>query len=50
MSELVECALRAYFRAEARRVQSPPLPSFRGGRMLVDVANRDALYDAMEKD
>lgn len=26
----------------------PPLPSFQSGGALVDVADRDALYDAME--
>jgi hypothetical protein len=26
----------------------PPLPTFRSGGMLVDVADRDALYQAME--
>lgn len=48
MSELVEAALRDSF--EKRR--SPPievnLPTFKGGRAMVDVANRDRLYDIME--
>ena len=26
----------------------PPLPTFRGGGALVDVADRDALYEVME--
>jgi hypothetical protein len=26
----------------------PPLPSFNAGRPLVDVANRDALYDVLD--
>ena len=27
----------------------PPLPSWNGGRELVDIANRDQLHDAMEE-
>lgn len=48
MSELVETALRLLFRApkDARRL--PPLPTFKGGGHLVDIADRDALYHAME--
>jgi predicted transcriptional regulator len=50
MSELIERALRQLLEAEAQQ-QAPaltPLPSFNMGRPAVDVANRDALYDAME--
>ncbi|BFU96561.1 MAG: hypothetical protein NTNFB02_32830 [Nitrospira sp.] len=48
MSELVETALRALLRAQKTRHALPPLPSFKSGGQLVDVADRDALYQAME--
>jgi len=48
MSELVETALRMLFRASKKRGELPPLPTFRSGGALVDVADRDALYQAME--
>lgn len=48
MSELVEMALRLLFRAQRTRETLPPLPTFQGGGTLVDVADRDALYQAME--
>ena len=47
MSELVEMALRMLFRTPKKRRELPPLPTFHGGA-LVDVADRDALYQAME--
>ena len=48
MSELVETALRSLFRSQKKRHELPPLPTFHGGGALVDVADRDALYQAME--
>ena len=48
MSELVESALRLLFRTEKTKRPLPPLPSFRSGGYLVDIADRDALYQAME--
>jgi ABC-type phosphate transport system ATPase subunit len=48
MSELVETALRGLFRAQRKRQDVPPLPTFHSGGTLVDVADRDALYQAME--
>ena len=48
MSELVETGLRLLFRATRDQRKLPPLPTFRSGGHLVDVSNRDALYDAME--
>jgi len=48
MSELVETALRGLFQARRSRDELPPLPSFRGGGTRVDIADRDALYQAME--
>jgi Ribbon-helix-helix protein, copG family len=47
MSELVEMALRMLLRTRKKKEAIPPLPTFRGGA-LVDVAGRDALYQAME--
>jgi hypothetical protein len=48
MSELVETALRSLFRSQNERVELTPLPTFHSGGALVDVADRDALYQAME--
>ena len=48
MSELVETALRLRLRAPKRRRPMADLPTFRSGGALVDVADRDALYHAME--
>jgi hypothetical protein len=49
MSELVETALRLLLQRQPRAADLPPLPSFRGGADLVDIADRDALYDAMDE-
>ncbi len=48
MSELVETALRSLFRSQKKRRDIPPLPAYHSGGTLVDVADRDALYQAME--
>ena len=48
MSELVERALRLLLRSQRGRGKIPPLPKFRSGGTLVDIADRDALYQAME--
>lgn len=48
MSELVESALRASFRAVPRDEALPPLPVLHSGGTLVEIADRDALYQAME--
>lgn len=50
MSDLVETALRSYFQARRKGAASvlPALPSFASGGAMVDVADRDALYQAME--
>lgn len=51
MSELVEGAVRRMLDEAERPLAKPsPLPTFDGGRLLVDVADRDALYRAMEED
>ena len=49
MSELVEAALRVAVEPEPRKARLPPLPAFSGGRPRVNVADRDALYRAMEE-
>ena len=49
MSELVESGLRLVLQTKPPARPLPPLPSFAGGRELVDVADRDALYEAMER-
>jgi hypothetical protein len=48
MSELVETALRNLFRSQKKVTELSPLPSFHSGGAFVDVADRDALYQAME--
>ena len=48
MSELVETALRLLFQSREDRGKLPPLPTFRSGGALVEVADRVALYQAME--
>jgi len=48
MSELVETALRLLLRSQRKRAKIPVLPTFRSGGTLVNVADRDALYQAME--
>jgi plasmid stability protein len=48
MSDLVETALRVMLRPPRRRKGLPRLPTFNSGGHLVDIADRSALYDAME--
>jgi hypothetical protein len=48
MSELVETALRRLLQAKPDAVELTPLPSFTSGGALVDIADREALYGAME--
>jgi hypothetical protein len=48
MSELVETALRLMFSSRRKQKALPPLPTFDSGGELVDIADRGALYDAME--
>jgi hypothetical protein len=48
MSELVETALRLLLRPQRKHQPVPPLPQFHSGGARVDVADRDALYQAME--
>ena len=48
MSELVEIALRSLLRSRRTSADLAPLPTFDSGGALVDIADRDALYRAME--
>ncbi len=48
MSEMVESALRLLLRSHRKREQIKGLPTFSSGGVLVDIADRDALYQAME--
>jgi plasmid stability protein len=49
MSELVETALRRLLQTRPESRDLEPLPTFDSGGQLVDVADREALYRAMEK-
>jgi hypothetical protein len=48
MSELVETALRLLLQSKPQPEALSPLPSFKSGGALVDIADREALYRAME--
>jgi hypothetical protein len=48
MSELMESALRLLLTAKKASLPTPSLPKFKSGGPLVDIADRDALYEAME--
>ena len=48
MSELVETALRLLLQSKPDTTKLSPLPSFKSGGALVDIADREALYRAME--
>jgi hypothetical protein len=48
ISDLVEAALRSFLEKDPARGALPPLPVFDGGGTYVDVADRQALYQAME--
>jgi plasmid stability protein len=48
MSELVETAVRRLLDQPRAAEDLPELPTFDGGGAGVDVADRDALYRAME--
>jgi len=49
MSELVETALRQLLRPPPYAPELLPLPTFSGGRELVDVADREALYGTFDE-
>lgn len=47
VSEIVESALQLLLRSEKTRGGIPPLPTFHSGGPLLDISDRDALYQAM---
>jgi hypothetical protein len=49
LSELVETALRLLLQTRRDQPELPPLPSFSSRGHLVDGADREALYQAMER-
>ena len=49
MTDLVETALRLFLKQTRQPQEAPPLPTFSGGRLRVDVEDRDALYRTMEE-
>jgi Arc/MetJ family transcription regulator len=49
MSEMVETALRLLLGSQRKKHPPlPELPTFDGGEPLVDVADRNAVYDVMD--
>jgi hypothetical protein len=48
VSELVESALRLLLHSHRKQDKLAPLPTFRGGGALIDIADRDTLRQAME--
>jgi len=48
MSEVATEMIRKGLANRSKATQLPPLPSFKLGRMLVDVADRDVLYDVLD--
>ncbi|HMD95802.1 MAG TPA: hypothetical protein VKM93_00520 [Terriglobia bacterium] len=48
LSELAAELLRKGLTERPKPARLPPLPSFDAGRPLVDVSNREALYDFLE--
>jgi len=50
MSELVEAAVRVFLEDTKKpQPEAQPLPCIDAGAPYVDLADRDSLYDAMEK-
>lgn len=49
MSELVETALRRLLSSPAKATEVQPLPTFHGGRELVDISDREALYRVFDE-
>jgi len=49
MSEMVETALRILFQKKNQTTDLPELPTFDSGGTRVNIANRETLYDVMER-
>jgi hypothetical protein len=52
MSELVEAGLRLLFQSSQRvkKKKLRPLPTFNSGGFLVDIADRNTLYDVLDRE
>ena len=50
MGALIETALRTYLKAKPSNDPLPPLPTFNMGKPKVDIADRNALYDLMDRE
>jgi len=48
MSELMESAIRRFLQEKRPPLSLPPLPEFTIEGALVDISDRDALYQTME--
>lgn len=48
VSQLVKTVLHLFLRPRRHREELPALPTFRSGGSLVEIADRDALYQVME--
>ncbi|MFW5876910.1 MAG: ribbon-helix-helix protein, CopG family [Myxococcota bacterium] len=49
MSELVEAAIRTLLEGRPPQAELPSLPTFDGGGAQVDISDREALYQVMER-
>lgn len=49
-SEAVESALRLFLRSAAETKEPPPLPTFHGGELLIDICDREKLYDLFDEE
>jgi hypothetical protein len=49
MGQIVETALRAYLKAKPSNDPLPPLPTFNMGPAAVDISDRNALYDFLDR-
>jgi len=45
ISEIVEGALRAHLQPKPDMKELPPLPTWNSGGLLIDVSNREAMYE-----
>lgn len=50
MSNLVAEYIRCGLEQKAKAEKLPPLPTYDGGPFLVDVSDRDALFDAFDEE
>ncbi len=50
MSALVETGLRMLFQRGRETPDLPPLPTLRSGGHMVDISDRNALFEAMKDD